>query len=87
MNKENDKSMKQYWKRNVALIRNLLIIWAAVSYGAVILLGDVLSNISFFGVNLAFWLAHQGSILTFVAIVAFYAWRMDRLDKEFDVEE
>jgi putative solute:sodium symporter small subunit len=87
MNEQNDKSMKQYWKRNVALIRNLLIIWAVVSYGIVILLGDVLSNIPFFGVNLSFWFAHQGSILTFVGIVAFYAWRMDKLDKEFDVEE
>lgn len=84
---ENNDRMKEYWKKNVTLIRNLLILWAAVSYGVVILFGEFFSSIRFFGINVGFWFAHQGSILTFVAIVAYYAWRLDRLDKEYEVEE
>ncbi|MBF7096265.1 DUF4212 domain-containing protein [Alkalibacter mobilis] len=84
---EENKDMKEYWKKNVALIRNLLIIWASVSYGVVIIFGDFFSKIDFFGVNVGFWFAHQGSIITFVCIVAYYAWRLDRLDKEYGVEE
>ena len=84
---ENKKDVKEYWRKNVSLIRKLLIIWAVVSYGIVIIFGDVLSNIKFFGVNLSFWFAHQGAIITFVCLIAYYAWRMDKLDKEYGVEE
>ena len=36
---------------------------------------------------LGFWFAQQGSIYVFVALIFYYAWRMNRLDREFDVHE
>ncbi len=65
----------------------LLTIWALVSFGAGILFVDVLNQVSFLGVPLGFWFAQQGSIVVFVLLIAFYVWRMDKLDKEFGVEE
>jgi len=47
----------------------------------------MLSGISVGGTDLGFWFAQQGSILTFLFLVFFYAWRMNKLDKEFGLEE
>ncbi len=84
---DNQKRYQAYWKKNVSVIRNLLIVWATVSFGVVICLGDVLSDIRFFGVNLSFWFAHQGAIIVFVLLILYYAWKMDKIDKEYGVEE
>lgn len=77
----------QYWKANLRLILGCLIVWALVSYGFAILLRPVLAGIPVGGTDLGFWFAQQGSILTFIALIFFYAWRMNRLDKQFGLEE
>lgn len=69
------------------LILTCLVIWATVSYGFGILLRPLLMGISVGGADLGFWFAQQGAILTFLALVFFYSWRMNRLDKEFGLEE
>jgi putative solute:sodium symporter small subunit len=76
-----------YWKANVRLITWSLVVWALVSYGIGILLRPVLMGISVGGADLGFWFAQQGSIITFIALIFHYAWRLNRLDKEFGVEE
>jgi putative solute:sodium symporter small subunit len=78
---------KTYWKENIAIIRNILIIWALVSIVAGIIFARSLSSVSFFGVNLSFWFAHQGSIIIFVLLILYYARRMDRLDKSYTEKE
>lgn len=82
-----DKSAQAYWKRNIRVILGCLTVWFIVSYGFGILLVDVLNNIRFFGFKLGFWFAQQGSIYTFIVLIIFYAWKMNRLDEEFDVHE
>lgn len=77
----------RYWKRNLRLMAVLLVIWALVSYGAGILFVEPLNEFSFLGMPLGFWFAQQGSIITFVLLIAFYVWRMDKLDKEFGIDE
>ena len=77
----------EYWKANVRLLLFCLIIWFIVSYGFGILLVDVLNTISLGGYPLGFWFAQQGSIYTFVALIFFYASRMNKLDRQFDVHE
>lgn len=76
-----------YWRANKRLILGLLVVWAAVSYGCGILFVEALNNFTFFGLPLGFWIAHQGSIYVFVVIIFVYAWRMDKLDKKFHVDE
>ncbi len=76
-----------YWKANLRLIIISLIIWALVSFGFGILLRPMLSGIAVGGTDLGFWFAQQGSILVFLALIFFYAWRMNKLDAEHGVGE
>lgn len=77
----------EYWRRNLRLMAVLLTVWALVSYGAGILFTDWLNQWSFMGVPLGFWFAQQGSIITFLALIAIYVWRMDKLDKDYGVDQ
>jgi len=81
------KSRQDYWKRNLWLVAICLTIWFIVSYLFGIVLVDQLNAISIGGYNLGFWFAQQGSMYIFVVLIFFYAWRMNKLDREFDVHE
>ena len=76
-----------YWKKNTALIRNLLIIWALVSLVFSILLVQPLNALRIGSVPLGFWMAQQGSILTFVVLIFVYAFQMDKLDRKYGVRK
>ena len=78
---------KSYWAANLRIIRVSLVIWALVSFGFGILLRPMLSGIAVGGSDLGFWFAQQGSILVFLALIFFYAWRMNSIDREHGVEE
>lgn len=89
---KNDKdhskeSMDKYWKKNLSYLTVLLVIWFLVSYGAGIMFADALNNIKLGGFKLGFWFAQQGSIYVFVVLIFVYVWLMNKLDKEFDVDE
>lgn len=77
----------EYWRANLRLMAILLSIWFAVSFVAGILLVDVLNEIRFFGFKLGFFFAQQGAIYVFVLLIFYYAWRMDKLEREYDVNE
>ncbi|KPN71736.1 DUF4212 domain-containing protein [Neisseria sp. 83E34] len=76
-----------YWKANVRLILTCLVVWAVCSHGFAIWLRPLLAGIKVGGSDLGFWFGQQGSILTFIAIIFFYSWRMNKLDEEFGVHE
>jgi len=76
-----------YWRRNVAIMTVLLLVWAFVGLGCGVLWADWLNQWSLGGVPLGFWFAQQGSIFIFVGIIAFYVWYMLRLDKWFDEQD
>ena len=76
-----------YWKKNIRYVLFLIAIWFLVSYGFGIFFVDALNEIRIGGFKLGFWFAHQGSIYVFVALIFVYVWLMNRLDKEFDVDE
>jgi len=44
-------------------------------------------NYTFFGWPLSFWMASQGSLVIYVAIIWFYAHKMNQLDQEHNVAE
>jgi len=79
--------MKQYWKKNLTYLGILLAIWFIVSFGAGILFVEPLNAIRIGGFKLGFWFAQQGSIYVFVVLIFVYVWLMNKLDKEFDVDE
>jgi len=82
-----EESRAAYWKANLRLLAILLTIWFVVSFGFGILLAQPLNAFSLGGYPLGFWFAQQGSIYTFIALIFFYAWRMNVLDRKFDVHE
>lgn len=82
-----DLSRSAYWKRNLRLLTVLLAIWFVVSYGFGILLVEPLNSIRIGGYQLGFWFAQQGSIYVFIALIFHYVYAMNRLDREFDVDE
>lgn len=83
----NPDNAVKYWKANLRLIIGCLIVWAFVSYGCAILFRPLLAGIPVGGTDLGFWFAQQGSILAFIALIFFYAWRMNKLDKQFGLHE
>ena len=76
-----------YWQKNLRLIFRCLVIWFVVSYGFGLLLVEPLNAIRLGGYKLGFWFAQQGSIYVFCVLVFYYAWAMNKLDKEFDIKE
>jgi len=82
-----DNKASEYWRANIRIVSILLVIWFVVSYGFGVILAEPLNAIRIGGVGLGFWFAQQGSMYTFVALIFYYAWRMNKLDREFDVHE
>ncbi|MBU4176736.1 MAG: DUF4212 domain-containing protein [Desulfurivibrionaceae bacterium] len=78
---------QKYWQANIRLVIGCLLVWFFVSFGCGILFVDQLNAFRLGGYQLGFWFAQQGSIYVFVALIFFYAWRMNQLDKKFNVEE
>jgi len=78
---------KFYWKKNLTYLSILLSIWLLVSFGAGILWADFLNQFRLAGFPLGFWFAQQGSIYVFVILIFVYVYLMNRLDKEFEVDE
>ena len=82
-----DLSSGAYWKATLSLLRNVLILWFLVSFGAGILFVDFFNQFHLAGYPLGFWVAQQGAMYFFVIQIFYYAWRMNNLDIKFDVQE
>ena len=68
------------WRRNLRLTAVLLAVWFFVTFVIGWFARDL--DFDFFGWPFSFWVAAQGALIVYVAIVWFYAVRMDRLDDE-----
>lgn len=77
--------LRRYWRRNLLLIAGLLVVWFVVSFLVPAFSRQL--GFDFFGWPFAFWVGAQGAPIVYVLIIAVYARRMDRLDREFGVEE
>ncbi|HJV60555.1 MAG TPA: DUF4212 domain-containing protein [Albitalea sp.] len=77
--------LEAYWQRNLKLTALLLAIWFVASFVVTWFAREL--SFRFFGWPFSFWVAAQGALIVYVAIVWTYARRMDRLDREFGVAE
>ena len=75
-----------YWSRNLKITGVLLLIWFIVTY-VMGYFAIPLSEISFFGWPLSFYMAAQGSLIIYVIILYYYAKKMRQLDVEYGVDE
>jgi len=75
----------EYWHRNLRLTAVLLAIWFGVTFVLIYFARSLTFN--FFGWPFSFYIAAQGALLVYLAIIIFYARYMNRLDREYDVHE
>ncbi|WP_310389893.1 DUF4212 domain-containing protein [Roseateles sp.] len=68
-----------HWQRSRRLSFGLLLIWALVTFGGTFFAREL--SFSFFGWPFSFWLAAQGAVLLYCALIAYYAYAMRKLDK------
>ena len=76
----------EYWKRNVALTIALVAVWFVISF-VMAFFARELSEITFLGWPLSFYMAAQGCLVIYLVLIFFYTRRMRRLDEEYGVSE
>lgn len=81
-----DNRAQNYWKANIKIVLSLLSVWFFISFGCGILFVDALDTIHFGGFKFGFWIAQQGSIFVFVALIFIYIYLMDKLDDNYNLE-
>ncbi|SVE53922.1 uncharacterized protein METZ01_LOCUS506776 [marine metagenome] len=78
---------RAYWRENLTIVAVLLAVWFVVSYLLSIVFVDDLNKYTLGGFPLGFWIAEQGSLYVFVALIFIYVWLMNRLDRRYGLEE
>ena len=65
-------------KRRLTIV--LLLVWLSMSFGPAFMAREL--SFEVWGWPLHFWLVAQGSVLVFIAVVAVYAWLMNRWEAQ-----
>ena len=76
---------RRYWQKNLRITGILLAIWFFVTFVVGYFARDL--NFSFFGWPFSFWMGAQGALVVYVVIIGYYAYYMNRLDREYGVQE
>lgn len=88
---ENETNLKErrkaYWRANLRILGILMSIWFVVSFGCGILFVEPLNQIKLGGFKFGFWMAQQGSIYVFVALIFVYVQQMNKLDRKFNFQD
>jgi putative solute:sodium symporter small subunit len=67
-----------YWRKNLRVTAALLLVWFVVTFVVTFFAREL--SFSFFGWPFSFWMAAQGALLVYLALIGIYAWFMNRLD-------
>jgi putative solute:sodium symporter small subunit len=76
---------QRYWQKNLRITAILMAIWFVVTYVVSFFARDM--NFNFFGWPFSFWVAAQGALVVYVAIIGYYAYYMNKLDIAHGVDE
>ena len=71
-----------YWRRTCRLTAILLAIWFGVTFAAIFYARE-LAGLTLFGWSVSFYLAAQGALLVYLAVVGIYALKMRALDAQY----
>ena len=77
---------QEYWRKNLFITAILLAIWFVATFVEAWYARE-LNNYSFLGFPLGFYMSAQGSLIIYVVIIWVYAKYMEKLDKEYNVDE
>jgi len=78
---------KKYWQKNLRYLSILLSIWFTAGILCSIVFVNQLNNFSVGGLPMGFWFAMQGAMIIFVILIFVYVRLMNKLDKEFRVDD
>ncbi|WP_341237676.1 DUF4212 domain-containing protein [uncultured Limnobacter sp.] len=71
----------EYWRQVKRITWRLLVVWIALILSVVLFIPRL--GITVYGVPLTYWVISSVLLLSFLGLVACYAWRMDRLESRF----
>ena len=80
------RQQRRYWRKTMAITLILLLLWFVVTF-VTSYFSQWLNQWSFLGLPLGYFLSAQGVLLIYPLLIAAYALWMNRLDREFGVEE
>jgi putative solute:sodium symporter small subunit len=80
------QKLTDYWNYNKKLTAFTMIIWFVVTYVA-IFFAPQLDQIVIFGFPMGYYMGAQGSLIIFVILIFNYAFKMNKADKDYGVEE
>jgi putative solute:sodium symporter small subunit len=77
---------EEYWRRTRNLMITSLVIWFIFSFAIHFFVG-ALNQIVIGGFPLGFYMAAQGSLIVFVVLIFWFAWKQNKIDEEFGFAE
>lgn len=80
------QQQRRYWYKTLGLTGALLGAWFLVTF-VVPFFSEPLNRFSLFGLPLGYFMGAQGSLIVYLVLIAVYAHLMNRLDRQFGVDE
>jgi len=80
------RAREAYWRETSSFTWLILVLWF-VSWVGPLVLHRWLNTIVIFGFPVSFWFAGQGSLAIFIALIVWYAVKMNALDRKYGVGE
>ena len=80
-----ESAHRRYWHKTLRLTAALLVLWFVLSFVFTWFAPAFTARV--FGLPFSHWLASQGALIAYCAIIWTYAIVMNRLDREHGVNE
>lgn len=77
---------KRYWQKTLWLTGSLLAVWFLVTF-VVPCFSETLNQFTLLSLPLGYFIAAQGSLIVYIVLIGLYAYLMNRLDRQFGVDE
>jgi len=78
-----ESAAKRHWRRTLILTWCLLGLWFGITL-LTSFMPEALNQWRFLGFPLGYYMAAQGTLLVYLAIIAIHAFIMNRLDRDYD---
>jgi cation/acetate symporter len=81
------RNIAGYWAANLRLIVGSLLIWFGVTFLPILFAAQLNQIEILTGFPLGYFMGAQGSLVVFVILIFFYAWRMDHIDQAYGITQ
>ena len=75
-----------YWRKTRRLTFGLLVLWILITFGLACFAKE-LNEFSLLGFPLGFYMAAQGALIIYLAMIWYYNRRMRQLEEEFGIDD